>query len=330
MSNHDGSASDAAKATEPLPTVERDRWIEQPDAFATDVTRRLDRRFIDDCGKVCLVVVKGNELTRRYKVKTPLTTIGRGEEADVQLAAGGVSRLHAEIRKETDGYVITDLESTNGVFVNDSRVSCHTVRNGDKIRLGDTTLRFIISTRLDAEYHDEIYRLTTTDEATGTYNRRYFFETLEREVARATRHQRPLTMLMIDVDGFAAINNAWGYLVGDSLLVQIASRIRASCRIEDVFARFGGQEFCLMLPETTPDGGRILAERLRRLIEVRPFIHDEDTVTLTVSIGVAAIEEVDVPGEPLEETNRRLDLLIRLAIQKLERAKLKGGNATIV
>lgn len=332
MSENDSHVRASANDTASYDAVEPARWIDQPDAFAAESTIQVDPAPTGDRGQVCLIVVQGNELARRYRLKNPITTIGRNTDADVQLAAGGVSRLHAELRRIQDAYFITDLDSTNGVYVNDRRVTYQRVENGDRIRLGDTTLRFLVSEKLDADYYDEIYRLTTTDEATGTYNRRYFFQTLEREVARATRHQRPLTMLMVDVDTFSTINNQWGYLVGDSLLVQLASRIRCSCRVEDVFARFGGEEFCLMLPETDTDGALVLAERLRRLVETRPFVHDEDTIPMTISIGIASIAEVDAPGgthSRLADANKRLDQLILIANQKLERAKKQGGNTII-
>lgn len=332
MSDTDaGTDRQSAPVTRALEPVGRVRWLEEPEEFAEERTVLVAASQLYEAMEACLLVVQGNELARRFRLQQDDRVIGRSIQADIQIPAEGVSRVHARIEHKNIGvYQLIDLESTNGTFVNGARIQEHTLQNGDRILLGDTTLRFLQSPRIEATCYDEIYRLTTTDDATGIYNKRYFFQTLEREVARAIRHQRPLTLLMLEVDGFDEIRQKFGFVAGDSLLVQLAERLRATSRVEDLFARFGNAEFCLLLSETETDGARAAAQRIQQLVADHPFSYDGHEIQLTVTIGIATLDDHRPTIENIRSwanaANQRVDLLINDAILKLVRAQSEGPN----
>jgi diguanylate cyclase (GGDEF)-like protein len=163
---------------------------------------------------------------------------------------------------------------------------------------------------------DKLKELATVDGMTGLFNRRHFFSLAEMEWSRYQRHWRPLSVLMIDIDEFKSINDRFGHDVGDHVIVQIADLCRQEKRKSDVVARFGGEEFLLLLPETGLDEAQRTAERLRRLVETRDLSFASRAVNATISIGVA---EANPYMEAIFD-------LIKLADQALYAAKHAGRN----
>jgi len=136
--------------------------------------------------------------------------------------------------------------------------------------------------------HEEAQRLSVTDGLTGLWNYRYFTMMIGKEIERATRFSRPLSLLLLDLDHFKAVNDTFGHQRGDRVLIELASRIRAEVRDVDTVARYGGEEIVVILPETDEPGARLTAERLCQAIRQRSFGEPpEPPVVLTVSIGVA-------------------------------------------
>lgn len=152
----------------------------------------------------------------------------------------------------------------------------------------------------------ELQRLTNSDGLTGLSNRRYFDEYLGAEWRRAQREQSQLALLMIDVDSFKAFNDTYGHVAGDDVLRRVAGVIRDNCaRPADLPARFGGEEFAMVLPSTSPGGARLLAEKARRAIEGLQIPHAGSTASayVTVSIGGAVlVPATDIPYNKLVET----------------------------
>jgi diguanylate cyclase (GGDEF)-like protein len=180
-----------------------------------------------------------------------------------------------------DGYYAVDLQSTNATFINDVSASICKLRDGDYI------YRFLVGGNVEAEYHEEIYRLTIIDALTDTYNKRYLLEFLDRELSRSARHGRPLALILFDLDRFKAINDKLGHLGGDFPLRELASCIKSSVHKEELFARYGGEEFVLLLPETDRAGGLLVVERVRGQVEAHRFEYEGRTYLLTISVGMA-------------------------------------------
>lgn len=171
-----------------------------------------------------------------------------------------------------------------------------------------------------AIYNAQLFRRTQemaiTDALTGLYNRRHFEEVLDHEYLRAQRYGHPLSLAIIDLDHFKRINDTLGHLAGDMVLQQISRLLRESVRHVDVVSRYGGEEFTLLLPNTSLEEAAVLAERLRLTVQGRTFVTSQHRVNITISSGVATLGE-DVPTK---------EMLIQHADEALLLAKSQGRN----
>lgn len=159
------------------------------------------------------------------------------------------------------------------------------------------------------------------DPLTGLYNRYAFKEILRQEIERAQRYERHLSLLMIDIDHFKRVNDLFGHLIGDEVLEEVADVITSAVRKTDVITRFGGEEFAIILPETTIGHATLLAERIRKKIEEHDYSYLIKKESLTVSIGIS---NYHTPG-------RKSDLtLIHSADQALYVAKKAGRNKVVI
>ncbi|CAO3378824.1 GGDEF domain-containing protein [Azospirillum argentinense] len=171
------------------------------------------------------------------------------------------------------------------------------------------------SERLQAD----LDRIGTIDPLTGAYNRRAFIKHAERELARSQRNGAPLTLLLLDLDRFKRVNDTFGHLAGDALLRLFSETVTMRLRRSDLFGRYGGEEFCLLLPDTDRIGAATLAEALRRDVAARPLSFQGQEIAASVSIGIAACRG----GEDL-------DVALAAADLALYRAKRNGRNQVIV
>lgn len=259
----------------------------------------------------------GPGMGTRWTLSDSPVVLGRGGDCDIRIHDNSVSRKHARIQPGADGFYAVDLQSTNGTFVNDNPVSIRKLCDGDYLRVGNCIYRYLAGGNVEAEYHEEIYRLTIYDGLTEIHNKRYFLEFLDRELARSARYRRPLSLIMLDLDYFRDINHDLGHLGGDYTLRELAALVRTNIRKEELFARYGGEEFVLVLPETSLEGAVDVAERARKSVEGHPFQFEGKSFSVTISLGIAA-----TLGEaPLSPTE-----LIRLADEKLYKAKDAGRN----
>lgn len=167
---------------------------------------------------------------------------------------------------------------------------------------------------------DELQRLARTDALTGLFNRGYFFELTEKELAKSIRYNRPLSLILFDLDLFKEVNDKYGHRAGDQALISIGNLLRREQRESDIAARYGGEEFVLLLSETDINGAATTAERLRKLIEFMPVHNDEDTFQISGSFGVA--------GKELTSA-KTIDELISQADQALYEAKRDGRNRVV-
>jgi diguanylate cyclase (GGDEF)-like protein len=280
-------------------------------AFNFHPTNRPDRT----CCLIC--VHPADRLGRLIELTAKEMLIGRDAVCDLELVDDSVSRRHARLRPIGDGFEVVDLGSTNGTFVNDVRVKAHKLEPGDRIRLGNQIFKYLSADRFEADFLENAYRMMTTDGLTQAYNRRYLIDVAERELLRTRRTGRPLSLLMIDVDQFKSINDRFGHLAGDEVLIELSQRLKATLRGDEVLARFGGEEFCLLLPDTSLDDAVVAAERLRATVAASPCGTEHANVPVTVSVGVACA--------PAASEMSPLDL-IALADKQMYIAKRAGRN----
>ncbi len=170
----------------------------------------------------------------------------------------------------------------------------------------------------EKERQDLLERWATTDPLTELFNRRHFFEMAHRELDRSNRLHSPLSFIMLDIDFFKKVNDQYGHLIGDMVLVNLAKVLRQQLRSVDLCCRYGGEEFVLCLPDTHLAGAKDVAERIRLAVH-QEVIHSSDTtqVSITISLGVADNQD-----------DSSVEAILKRADSALYRAKDGGRNQT--
>jgi diguanylate cyclase (GGDEF)-like protein len=269
-------------------------------------------------GPDCLVVIyapSSKQLGKRFSLVDGEVSIGRGVDNSVILNSDSISRRHAGIEIRAGGYYLIDRHSTNGTYVNDELVLECQLHRGDQIKIGDTILKFLSGADLESQYHETIYKMTIMDGLTGIHNKRYLVEQLDRELSRAIRHERPLSIVICDIDHFKLVNDEFGHLAGDYVLKEVAQLAKSRIRPDDVIARYGGEEIALILPETDLHGGVRIADQLRQIVDDQTFVFEDEYIDVTISCGVAQLQ----PGWRAYE-------FVRAADMQLYEAKRAGRN----
>jgi diguanylate cyclase (GGDEF)-like protein len=305
--------------------ADKDRDKTQPLSDQTIELRMTDLRgsAVQSSQYFTLTVIEGHDFGCVFQLDKPENVLGRSDEADIKLDDGKASRRHllVAVQQGADGnetvrVTAVDLNSKNGTYVNGDRISEVLLRNGDKIHIGDSILKFEVKDRLDLSYHERLYQQATRDALTGLWNRNHAQEEMEKFLSVASRHGRPFSLLLFDIDFFKSVNDTYGHDVGDNVLRFTAQAISQHLRAHDMAARYGGEEFIVLLPETAIEGAVIAAERLRQAVESIDFAPHGCPRRVTVSIGVA---QFPACGRTPEE-------LVKQADEALYRAKQSGRN----
>lgn len=239
----------------------------------------------------CLVVVAGADVGRFYPLRKPSMIVGRGEEADVVVRDTSVSRQHARVDIDEAAHCrIEDLGSTNGTYVRGVRVMECDLEDGDRVQLGNVTvMKLEYHGRDENELRSQLFESGTRDSLTGVYNRRYFDGQLEAEVQLALRHGEALSLVVVDVDHFKKFNDEHGHLAGDAVLRHVARVMADRLRGTDLIARYGGDEFVLILRRTDTEGASILAHSMvERLRQDAPEFRGA-VLPVTVTMGIATL-----------------------------------------
>jgi two-component system cell cycle response regulator len=284
------------------------------DKLRKELTRRSQR------DRAYLIVLAGNEVGKMFKLDEGDTVIGRSHRADVRIDDDSISRMHVKMSLYGTKVGIEDLGSSNGTLVNGERISAHGLRDGDKIRLGETTiLKFTFHDRLDESFQQKMYNAALRDPLTKAYNKKYFIDQLNTEISYTKRHKSPLTLVIFDLDHFKNINDTYGHVAGDNVLIQLSGVVHAMLRQEDVFARYGGEEFVIILRGIALEDAGVLAERIRVAVDERKFMSGDTVLPVAVSVGVAAYNEA--MQDPME--------LVEHADEALYAAKQGGRNRVL-
>ena len=274
-----------------------------------------------------LVFLSGELIAVPIPLEREQVILGRALEADVRVNDTQVSRQHARVNAETNvkskrtTYILTDMDSRNGTFLNGRRIEQATLQNGDKITIGEQILRFDLLDEIDREYQRQIHRLISHDDLTGLLSSRSFFSELRREAGRAAAENRPFCVLMMDGDNFKSVNDRFGHLTGSKTIEEIGFSITTNLRSGDAAARFGGDEFAAFLLDADLPQGLVAAERMRTSVESHAFSvvapgRVSEKHHITVSIGVSTFPNDS--SDPIE--------LVEMADSALYRAKREGRN----
>ncbi|HEY0711372.1 MAG TPA: diguanylate cyclase, partial [Polyangia bacterium] len=217
-----------------------------------------------------------------------------------------------------DRVILRDLRSTNGTFCRGLKVEEQDLTDGDKILVGSgTVLKFTYHDKLDEDFQRQMLDSALRDDLTKAFNKRYFQDRIESEYAYAIRHNLATALITFDIDHFKQVNDTHGHPGGDHVLAQISKVILATIRVEDVFARVGGEEFAVICRGADLLQGKIVAERIRAAVSNQAITWNGRPIPVTVSIGVAAVPSVSI---------RHAADFVAAADEMLYEAKRSGRN----
>jgi diguanylate cyclase (GGDEF)-like protein len=268
--------------------------------------------------QAALLVIAGPKLGDRIPLDETSVTIGRGSSCELSIDADSISRQHARVERSGNAYRVVDLNSTNGTFVNERRITEHTLVDGDRIMIGKAQIKFVAGGNIEGLYHEELQRLAKFDGLTSTLNKASFDERLNSALVTARRGSRPVALVVFDLDHFKSVNDTHGHTVGDVVLRQSALTAQMAVGPTDddtALGRVGGEEFAVLLVGRKLDEATKIAERIRETAAGRPCVVDRASILVTVSLGVAEWNG--------EETSAQL---FERADSKLYEAKRSGRN----
>lgn len=276
--------------------------------------------------RATLTVLTGLQAGRLVAIDGVPMTIGTGPDADLVVEDSGVSRHHVRVARTTDGaFYAEDLGSTNGTFRGHDRIGLTLLRGGDLLQLGPhLQVRFAVVDSVEESLYRRLYESSMRDPLTHLFNRQYLADRLFVEISRARRSGGDVAILMIDVDCLKDVNDLFGHLAGDRALCAIAGRILRALRVEDMLARYGGDEFVVVAAGTEPGDARQLAERVRRAVDGLHMSARGRDVHITASIGLASLAEIGGGNEDA------VSALFALADARMYGAKASGRNRVCV
>ncbi|MCU0821232.1 MAG: GGDEF domain-containing protein [Spirochaetes bacterium] len=243
----------------------------------------------------CLIELIGKQENKKYNLfiqdiinkKDYEFSIGRGPNInDIVIDDASISRQHACIYKKGDKFYIKDNGSTNGTYINDEKVIGEKLlSNQDKIKIGSTILKFLQGD-IESLFLDNLREKINVDKLTGAYNKQYFEEHLQKLFSLARRYNKPLSLILFDIDDFKKINDTFGHSAGDYILSQLGKIISQRIRNTDIFARVGGEEFGILCQETGLSNTHQLADDICRIVCGHAFSFGGKTIPVTLSMGL--------------------------------------------
>ena len=281
-------------------------------------TKNLKRPSNTVAENACLVRIHPLDLENKMARLTENTvTLGREKASDIFCNDTSISRHHARIDKTEVGFFIEDCQSTNGTYVDGQTVTRKQLCDGAKIQVGNHIFKFLAGDSIESQYHETMYAMMTQDGLTNVFNKRYLVDAVSREFERSQAYGRDLSVVLMDIDFFKGFNDNYGHLAGDEVLQEFASRIDQECGPNRIFARFGGEEFAILMVETALEEATEFAETLRNKIASQMFLCCNYELKVTASFGVAQYDP---------NLHTIFSDLLENADQRLYRAKSDGRN----
>ena len=288
--------------------------LDEPSAVAAQVEDAVRAKF-----RPALIVMSGQNVGVRVSVQSTVL-IGRDPDTQLPLPDPRVSFRHAYLEDRGGQWAVVDLKSTNGTFVNGERVKDALLRSGDRLRFGETLVRFEVQDEADEAFTNTVSHLLNIDDLSGLYLRRRFDAELDRMIGRALLMRTPVALLAMDLDGVKGINDTYGHLFGAYTIGEAGKLIGKAMEGTGIACRFGGDEFIAALPGEALQGGRRVAERIRLAVEQHLFVYETVRLRPSISIGVASCPEQAQDARAL----------FTLADAALYRAKRDGKNRVAV
>jgi len=270
-----------------------------------------------------LLMVSGPQLGEIFALEAGREIVlGRDPACDIRLQDTGVSRRHASVLGGPKGARLRDLGSTNGIFVEGLKVADCTLEDGQRMQMGmHSALKYCLCDDLEIAYQRRMAESALLDPETGLFNRRHFDDRLGAELDTSQRYSRPMSLLVVEVDGFRRLTETFGRATGDQALELVARLVKPAMRREDVLARLSAETFGVVSRETPLSAGRALGERIRKSADQGKLSLRGGDLAVTVSVGVIGIDTIGTyaPGRTELE-------VLSLAGSALLRAQEAGGN----
>src|SRR5512137_608082 len=270
-----------------------------------------------------LLMVSGPQLGEIFALEAGREIVlGRDAACDIRLQDTGVSRRHASVLGGPKGARLRDLGSTNGIFVEGLKVADCTLEDGQRIQMGmHSALKYCLCDDLEIAYQRRMAESALLDPETGLFNRRHFDDRLGAELDTSQRYARPMSLLVLEVDGFRRLTETFGRATGDQALELVARLVKPAMRREDVLARLSAETFGVVSRETPLSAGRALGERIRKSADQGKLSVRGGDLAVSVSVGVIGIDTIGTyaPGRTELE-------VLSLAGSALLRAQEAGGN----
>lgn len=268
------------------------------------------------------VIIRGNAQGKKHSVAEGETIMGRSRAAAIRILDPSVSGQHLRIFREGERVFIEDMGSNNGTFLNNEKVTGrHILEKEDMVTVGTTILKFVPAGELEILYHGNLIKAAYVDRLTGVYNNNYVMEALEAEFKRAKALNARFSLIMIDLDHFKEINDGVGHLAGDFVLREFCSIVVTEIlRPNETMGRYGGDEFLVLLWNTTRAEAVKVAERIQARVADHDFSYEGQRLQVTVSLGVAQVGRA----------HKSVKDFISEADRALYRSKGKGRNAVSI
>ncbi len=268
-----------------------------------------------------LVILSGPDQGKQHRLHHQFNTLGRTSNTDIKINDTKISREHGVIIIYPDHVVLKDHQSTNGCYVNDKKVENQVIESTTRIRLGTTLMKIEYKNSDEVESEIKLYEAANTDALTNISNRRAFMIRAKEEISYCKRNNTKLAIVMCDIDYFKQTNDNFGHPAGDRVLKELAGILQTEMRKEDLLARFGGEEFIMLLRSTDVNSVDTWAERIREKVEQSSFVFEGVKIPTTLSIGVCS-----TTGDNITT----LDALIKQADDALYQAKNNGRNRVVL